>query len=376
MKTFFWICLAAGCATTASAQVVTDRNSQLSCTYVYGYGSDTHFGQDSRSGTSLIASDDLGLTVNGGTQGVTGSGDLYSGGVGANFANHYDVTGPLNNFTRIDLWAVTHCEAPIFGPATAQMSCTGPGNLVELTFSVTSRPQNFHFFGHFASPGYPGAGEAKLSRQSGASWVTLVTTATLPLTQGDVDLDGTLMPGTYRTTGRVSMVATDNEFWNGEAVSNFEFTPNQVTISGDCSLSDFVGDLAAETVDCEIRDSVGNLLDTIPDVPLDLDGHYSFTTAISGSGLKLSARGRTWLKKTDSDIVCSAGQTTTADFILANGDADGSGEVDAADIDYVIAHFGEIAGGSFNPNADLDGSLEVDAADIDVAIANFGALDD
>lgn len=56
---------------------------------------------------------------------------------------------------------------------------------------------------------------------------------------------------------------------------------------------------------------------------------------------------------------------------LVNGDADGSGEVDAGDIDYVIAQFG----GS-DLMADLDGSGEVDATDIDIAIANFGGTND
>lgn len=49
------------------------------------------------------------------------------------------------------------------------------------------------------------------------------------------------------------------------------------------------------------------------------------------------------------------------------GDADMSGEVDAADIDYVISMFG-----GADPEADIDGSLEVDAADIDQVIAAFG----
>ncbi len=58
-------------------------------------------------------------------------------------------------------------------------------------------------------------------------------------------------------------------------------------------------------------------------------------------------------------------------FNLINGDADLSGEVDAADIDVIIADFGSSAGG----NTDLNGSGEVDAADIDIAIANFGQVD-
>lgn len=56
---------------------------------------------------------------------------------------------------------------------------------------------------------------------------------------------------------------------------------------------------------------------------------------------------------------------------MVNGDADGSGEVDAGDIDFVIAQFG----GS-DTMADLDGSTEVDAVDIDIAIANFGAVNE
>ncbi len=61
---------------------------------------------------------------------------------------------------------------------------------------------------------------------------------------------------------------------------------------------------------------------------------------------------------------------------LQNGDVDGSGEVDAADIDEVIGHFGETwPGGYGNINADLDVSGEVDSADIDIVIANFGGQD-
>lgn len=57
--------------------------------------------------------------------------------------------------------------------------------------------------------------------------------------------------------------------------------------------------------------------------------------------------------------------------VLTNGDADQSGEVDAADIDMVIADFGSVAGA----DTDADMSGEVDAADIDIVIANFGSID-
>ena len=57
---------------------------------------------------------------------------------------------------------------------------------------------------------------------------------------------------------------------------------------------------------------------------------------------------------------------------LTNGDVDNSGEVDAADIDAVIAAFGS----TDVSNNDVDNSGEVDAADIDIVIENFGATDD
>ena len=57
-------------------------------------------------------------------------------------------------------------------------------------------------------------------------------------------------------------------------------------------------------------------------------------------------------------------------FFMRVGDVDGSGEIDAADIDIVISNFGAPGG-----PADVDVSGEVDAADIDIVIANFGETD-
>ena len=51
------------------------------------------------------------------------------------------------------------------------------------------------------------------------------------------------------------------------------------------------------------------------------------------------------------------------------GDVDGSDEVDAVDIDQVIAAFGSTTPGI---PEDVDGSIEVDAVDIDIVITNFG----
>lgn len=61
---------------------------------------------------------------------------------------------------------------------------------------------------------------------------------------------------------------------------------------------------------------------------------------------------------------------------LYAGDVDQSGEIDAADIDAVIATFGMVNGDpGFGPT-DVDGTGEIDAADIDLVIANFGLVGD
>jgi len=57
---------------------------------------------------------------------------------------------------------------------------------------------------------------------------------------------------------------------------------------------------------------------------------------------------------------------------MQNGDVDGTGEVDAADIDQVIAAFGNMG----DNVEDVDVSDEVDAAESDIVIANFGGMDD
>ena len=57
---------------------------------------------------------------------------------------------------------------------------------------------------------------------------------------------------------------------------------------------------------------------------------------------------------------------------MQNGDVDDSGEVDAVDIDDVIADFGDMS----STSTDVNVSGEVDAVDIDIVIANFGGTND
>jgi hypothetical protein len=64
-------------------------------------------------------------------------------------------------------------------------------------------------------------------------------------------------------------------------------------------------------------------------------------------------------------------------ILMYAGDVDDSGEIDAADIDIVIANFGLVNGDDlWDPAVDVDGTGEIDAADIDVVISNFGLVGD
>ncbi|MBL8059512.1 MAG: S8 family serine peptidase [Chthonomonas sp.] len=59
------------------------------------------------------------------------------------------------------------------------------------------------------------------------------------------------------------------------------------------------------------------------------------------------------------------------------GDTDDNGEVDASDLDVVLAHFGLVdPEPGFRRWIDLDGSGEIDACDIDIVVSNFGLTKD
>ena len=81
--------------------------------------------------------------------------------------------------------------------------------------------------------------------------------------------------------------------------------------------------------------------------------------------------GLSYLRKR-TPVVLTGGIQSIGHIGLVNGDIDQSGEVDATDIDAVIAAFGLV--GNFVPDA--DGTGEVDANDIDVVISSFGSVDD
>ncbi len=105
----------------------------------------------------------------------------------------------------------------------------------------------------------------------------------------------------------------------------------------------------------------------IQNVPLEV-------SKLLNGAFTIELDGGPYLKKTVALNLSGIG-TTLAPISLVNGDVDASGEVDAADIDEVIANFGATFPSTGDADVDVDGSGEVDAADIDIVIANFGAVD-
>ena len=85
----------------------------------------------------------------------------------------------------------------------------------------------------------------------------------------------------------------------------------------------------------------------------------------------LTWTGPSYLRR-DQQVNIITGQQDLGTFTLPGGDIDGSGEVDAADIDRVITDFGFVG----NFLSDADGSGEVDAGDIDAVISSFGLTND
>ncbi len=144
-------------------------------------------------------------------------------------------------------------------------------------------------------------------------------------------------------------------------------------LSGNVTLNDWIATPSGQQMQFQIR-AVGGAT-PLASFNATLNASGGFTAPLPGTiapgTYDLYCDANHWLRKKRASVSISASGATGLNFVLKNGDSDGSGEVDAADIDVVIAAFGGTA-----IMADVDGSGEVDAADIDIVIANFGSTDD
>ena len=142
------------------------------------------------------------------------------------------------------------------------------------------------------------------------------------------------------------------------------------TLIGQLILQDTVAFAANRSIAYSIMQGTtvvtsGTVTATAPTTPISI----SLPSTATGPAT-LIFNGSSFLRKTTA-ITLSGLNVSVGTISCQNGDADLSGEVDAADIDAVIADFGSNA---VNDN-DVDVSGEVDSADIDIVVANFGGMD-
>lgn len=144
------------------------------------------------------------------------------------------------------------------------------------------------------------------------------------------------------------------------------------TVTGNITLSDTTSPFAANrNINYDIKQGTttvqtGTIVSSSASTPFSI----SLPASVTG-GVVIGFDGSSFLR--ESRGITLTGTTTAIGATnLRNGDPDMSGEVDAVDIDIVIADFGSTSVG----NSDVDVSGEVDAVDIDIVIANFGATDE
>ncbi|MBL8059936.1 MAG: hypothetical protein JNK63_04370 [Chthonomonas sp.] len=251
------------------------------------------------------------------------------------------------------------------------MYSNNPGNLTELQFTL-ARPRRYSMTGNAAQVG-GGFADVTVRKWDGFTWGIFQTSLFLPGSVGNFNWAGTMPLGNYKLASSSGANAFDDSR-SAHADYNLQILPSPVVINGRVTLGDYLPSMSNETITVQLKNNFG-VVDTITNVPLDASGNFSVTTALAGWHW-LRVRGLTWVAHNTVWYNLVDGVNNTTAITLMNGDVDGSNEVDAADIDLVIQHFGENTGsGPYFRPADLDGSTEVDASDIDVAILNFGATE-
>ncbi len=260
-------------------------------------------------------------------------------------------------------------------------------------------PQLNHL-GGVISPGHVGVGQGTITGNLNLNFGSYLALDINSATPGQFDrfqVNGLAMLGGYLgvripngTTipaGATMPIVTSNspvlggfsQVTPGFAVSTQGNTANLITlanvssltsISGSVTLQDFQNDPFGMPLVISFSQN-GTPMGAITTI-IDESGGYFINTHLRGT-FDIFADTGSWLRRRRLGAIniTDAG-LSNINFVLQNGDIDSSGEVDAADIDQVIAFFGTTG----SVIQDVDGSLEVDAADIDIVIANFGAVDD
>lgn len=152
-------------------------------------------------------------------------------------------------------------------------------------------------------------------------------------------------------------------------VTLFQYEEPAMTLNGTITLQNFVGTPSSVPIQIQVFPA-GN--STPVHTAMVTGGAFNIPLppSVTPGNYDIAFNGSPFLRRKLTMPLAAGTNGTTAD--LRNGDVDDSAEVDAVDIDAVIAAFGNTG----NVLGDVDGSLEVDAVDIDIVIANFGNIDE
>lgn len=179
--------------------------------------------------------------------------------------------------------------------------------------------------------------------------------------------------GIHPVSDAVALAYYDRTSDAGKLIANSLLYSAGIAIAVDLSLGDTVSPMAASrSIDYTVKQGdivrkIGTVqLPTVPEAPARIYLLRSLTGPIT-----IEFDGASYLRK-KVHAVHAGSDLNLGPVVLTNGDPDNSGEVDAADIDAVIANFGSTNDGS----TDVDASGEVDAADIDIVISNFGSVNE
>lgn len=197
--------------------------------------------------------------------------------------------------------------------------------------------------------------------------------------------DGNLPAGTYYLAV-VGYNATFGQFW---AVTTTSTSAGDVQVnlrrpgggggggsdvSGQVTLNnlDPIGGPAGEVCHWQIRDGVTDAVLDEGDVSLNLGGSYFFHTTVSSGSHTITMQGATWLRVATFGVTMG-GPVGGQNFVLENGDCDGSDIVDLGDFDVLAAGFGYSDGDAgYIPSSDLDQNGVTDLGDFDIMSFQFG----
>lgn len=201
------VVLALVAASSAQAQSLTARLSSFNFSAVYGGGGDVVNDSGSATWNALDLVDARGLPYLGGHSGyiLDNPKRPFSSSVLLDLAQQYAVTGTAAGFSRIEASGHTAMSAMAGGEGAAVINATGPGNELELRFSVASTADARLSGALSHTMAGTSSSSITLQRFDGLVWIYVFWSPTdLPNGVGPFDVRLELPPGDYRIVGEAS----------------------------------------------------------------------------------------------------------------------------------------------------------------------------